>query len=109
MPGFDPPIEAAVTGRQPLFAGYRCDVLVMSDSVELYGGEVSMCGGRGRFGGIVLLSLGVIFLLMNLGIVQTDLFRIWWPLLLIALGVARLVGRGRWPRPRGPYNDFGSA
>jgi hypothetical protein len=68
-----------------------------------------MCGGRGLFGGIVLLSLGVIFLLTNLGILQTELFRIWWPVLLIALGVAKLLWGGRWPRPGGPYNDFGSA
>ena len=65
-----------------------------------------MCAGRGFFGGIVLLSLGVIFLLTNLGIVQANLFRTWWPLLLIFIGAARLFGRGRWYRPRGPYNDF---
>ena len=68
-----------------------------------------MCGGRGIVGGIVLLSLGVIFLLANLGIIQTELFRTWWPLLLIFVGVARLLGRGRSYRPRGPYSDFGSA
>jgi hypothetical protein len=65
-----------------------------------------MCAGRSIFGGIVLLSLGVFFLLANFGVFQTDLFRMWWPLLLILLGAVRLFGRGYRPPP-GPHRDFG--
>ena len=59
-------------------------------------------------GGLVLLSIGTIFLLVNLGIFESRLFETWWPLLLIALGAAKLLGRG-WYRPRKPYTDFGPA
>jgi hypothetical protein len=32
-------------------------------------------------------------------------FRTWWPLLLIVIGVAKLISPRRWERR--PYNDFG--
>jgi uncharacterized integral membrane protein len=57
-------------------------------------------------GGILLLSLGTIFILINLGIVQSKLVQTWWPLLLIAVGTARLIGWRGWRRTRRPYTDF---
>ena len=60
-------------------------------------------------GGLVLLSIGTIFLLVNLGIVQWTFLQTWWPLLLIALGAAKLFGRRGWYRRRKPYTDFGPA
>jgi len=60
-------------------------------------------------GAFVLLTIGTAFLLRNLGIIDPRTFDMWWPLLLIAVGVARLVAsRGQW-RPRKPYTDFGPA
>jgi cell wall-active antibiotic response 4TMS protein YvqF len=58
------------------------------------------------FGGVLLLSLGTIFILVNLGIVESRLVHTWWPLLLIGLGTAKLVGLRGWRRPRRPYSDF---
>jgi len=52
------------------------------------------------------LSMGAIFILINLGIIQSRLVQTWWPLLLIAVGVVKLVGLRRWYRPRKPYTDF---
>ena len=45
---------------------------------------------KGNFGAIVLMVVGVIFLLHNLDLVQINVFqllRVWWPLILILLGV----------------------
>ena len=64
--------------------------------------------GRGLTGGLVLLLLGGIFLLANLGVFQLHLLHVWWPLLLIIAGVAKVIGYGytRLDRPRRPYSDF---
>ena len=56
--------------------------------------------------GFLLLSIGTIFILINLGIIQSRLIQTWWPLVLIALGVVKLVGLRRWYRPTKPYTDF---
>jgi hypothetical protein len=66
------------------------------------------CAARGLAGGLIVLTIGTVFLLSNLGVLNSELFRTWWPLLLIAVGVARLFGR-RWDRNPRPYRDFGSA
>jgi hypothetical protein len=67
----------------------------------------SRAGAAARLlGGLLLLSMGVIFVLINLGIIQSRLVQTWWPLLLIAVGVVKLVGLRRWYRPRKPYTDF---
>jgi len=58
------------------------------------------------FGGLVLLSLGTVFILINLGIVESRLVHTWWPLLLIGLGTAKLIGWRGWRRTRRPYTDF---
>lgn len=54
-------------------------------------------GGRLVFGAIILL-LGILFLLENLGILYVQ--RLWqfWPAILIAMGVARLIDGRDWHR-----------
>jgi hypothetical protein len=50
---------------------------------------------RSQGGALVLILVGVIFLLVNLGVLPVrDLARLlgtWWPLILIALGVWQLA------------------
>ncbi len=46
---------------------------------------------RGHFGAIVLVAVGTFFLLSNLGLLNIsigELLRVWWPVILIALGVS---------------------
>jgi hypothetical protein len=56
-------------------------------------------GGFGIFLSFVIISVGVIFLLNNLGFIEADnIFRVWfWPVLLIAFGLKHLI-RGRITR-----------
>ncbi len=52
---------------------------------------------KGKIGAIILIALGVIFLLANLGIANFNLGALaakWWPLILIAVGVGMLFTRG---------------
>ena len=47
-------------------------------------------------GALILIALGVIFLLKNLGIADIRLFElvsVWWPVILIAVGVSMLLKR----------------
>ena len=46
-------------------------------------------------GALVLIGLGVLFLLSNLGMLPHlgPLFARWWPLILIAVGVTQLLRR----------------
>jgi len=57
---------------------------------------------RSAFGAVVLITIGAIFLLINLGVVPVAQLRAllaqWWPLILIFLGVWLLVR----PRRGGP-------
>ena len=48
---------------------------------------------RSRTGAIILIILGTLFLLSNLGVVPQlgPLLRQWWPLILIVIGVIMLV------------------
>ena len=48
-----------------------------------------------RIGAVILIVLGVLFLLSNLGMLPRlgPLFAQWWPLILIAVGVYLLVQR----------------
>jgi hypothetical protein len=69
------------------------------------------CAGGGVVAGLVILSVGVLFLLSNFGILGVQPLQTWWPVLLIVIGVARLIGYARWhgerwQGPRRPYNDF---
>jgi len=55
---------------------------------------------RGNIAAIVLVLLGVFFLLTNLGLISIslrELLRVWWPVALIAVGVALFFtpGKGR--------------
>jgi hypothetical protein len=44
--------------------------------------------------GLVVIALGVLFTLDNLGILAAGEILRWWPVLLLAFGVARLTGAG---------------
>jgi cell wall-active antibiotic response 4TMS protein YvqF len=50
---------------------------------------------RSRTGAVILIILGTLFLLSNLGVVPQlgPLLRQWWPLILIVIGVIMLVQR----------------
>lgn len=50
---------------------------------------------KSRIGAIVLIVLGVLFLLSNLGWIPRlgPLFAQWWPIILIAVGVTLLLNR----------------
>jgi hypothetical protein len=50
---------------------------------------------RSRTGAIILILVGTLFLLSNLGVIPQlgPLLRQWWPLILIAIGVIMLVQR----------------
>jgi len=64
------------------------------------------CGGS-LARGVILLFIGIVFLMVNIGIVPTLFFRTWWPLLLIVAGVVNLLVYGlRLHGPRPPYDNF---
>ena len=42
-------------------------------------------------GGIILLAIGIIFLLRNLGVIQQPAWSIMWPSVLIAIGIGILI------------------
>jgi len=46
--------------------------------------------GRRIFWGIVLVSVGLLILLYNLGFVDQDIIR-FWPVVLILLGIKKLI------------------
>jgi LiaI-LiaF-like transmembrane region len=49
---------------------------------------------RSRFGAAyILIALGIIFLLSNLGWLPRSLMAKWWPLILIIVGVLLLIRR----------------
>jgi len=50
---------------------------------------------RSKFGAIVLIVLGVLFLLSNLGWIPRlgPLFAQWWPVILIIVGISLLIQR----------------
>jgi len=54
---------------------------------------------RSRTGAFVLILIGVIFLLINLGVLPVAelkaLLAQWWPLILILVGVAMLLRPGK--------------
>ncbi len=59
---------------------------------------------RSIFGPLVLITIGVIFLMRTMGLIQYQTFHVWyghyWPLLLIIWGVAKLAEHV-WARRRG--------
>jgi hypothetical protein len=50
---------------------------------------------KSRAGALILIVLGALFLLSNLGMLPRlgPLFAQWWPLILIAVGVSMLIRR----------------
>jgi cell wall-active antibiotic response 4TMS protein YvqF len=50
---------------------------------------------RSRTGAVILIILGTLFLLSNLGVIPQlgPLLRQWWPLILIVVGVIMLIQR----------------
>ncbi|MFO8033610.1 MAG: DUF5668 domain-containing protein [Candidatus Bipolaricaulota bacterium] len=54
---------------------------------------------RGLLFPVVLVTLGILFLLRNLGVLDWnlgDILRAWWPVLVILLGLDLLLGRRLW-------------
>jgi hypothetical protein len=45
--------------------------------------------------GIFLIILGVVFTLARMDVIDLHQWRTWWPLLMIAFGVARILAPGR--------------
>ncbi len=43
------------------------------------------------FFGLVILALGVLFLLQNLGVLYGDIWKYLWPVAIIALGISILI------------------
>ena len=53
---------------------------------------------RGNVAAIVLIVIGALFLLSNLGLIDISLreiCRTWWPLILIAVGISLFFTPGR--------------
>ncbi len=51
--------------------------------------------------GLILVALGVLFLLKNLGLISGDVWGIFWPILLIILGLWIVIGsftKRKWYR-----------
>lgn len=52
------------------------------------------------FAAIALVTIGLVLLLSNLGMLQIDnvmaLLHVWWPLILIVVGLS--IGVSRWKR-----------
>jgi len=61
-------------------------------------------GMKGNFAAIALLVIGALALAVNLDLLEIDLvnlMRKWWPLALIAIGVALFFTPGDTPRKSG--------
>src|SRR5215831_10788172 len=50
--------------------------------------------GRHLFSGLVFVTIGIVFLLGNMGMLDVDRVLRFWPVLLIALGVFRIIEYG---------------
>ena len=60
---------------------------------------------KGNFAAIVLILVGVAFLLNNLGLLNfsvVEVLRVWWPVVLIAIGAALFL----MPREKKTDNDI---
>jgi len=58
-------------------------------------GSPRRCGVSGWLPGAILIALGTLFLLDHLGLVNGHLIWKYWPLLLIALGIGKVINEGR--------------
>jgi hypothetical protein len=57
----------------------------------------------GLVGGLILIALGAVFLLGQQGLFGAAGIRDWWPLIVVALGVGKLVTGGDGRRRRGGF------
>jgi hypothetical protein len=51
------------------------------------------CGGGGISASLIILTIGVIFLLKNLGLIHIPSWSIIWPIILIILGLGGALSR----------------
>ncbi len=51
------------------------------------------CSRRGLIAPLILILVGGVFLLQNLGMLPQDVTRQWWPVLLVAVGAVVLARR----------------
>ncbi len=73
------------------------------EAVDEWSGLISTERGLGRSGGaLLLIGLGVVFLLNNMGVLSLSSLLKFWPLLLILVGVIMLVGRLGGPKSSPP-------
>jgi LiaI-LiaF-like transmembrane region len=56
---------------------------------------------------IILIVLGVVMLLTNLGVLPANWGRQWWPVLLIVIGIAALLRPPSMPHRRRREQDAG--
>jgi hypothetical protein len=70
-----------------------------SEEIKMKGAEPNCRRHGGRwFAGLLLIAIGTIFLLKSLGVIQLtvwQIFRTYWPVLLILLGISIIMRRSR--------------
>jgi len=80
-------------------APYRCEPLYpaagLVRSINIARPTPTSMRSKPLVGAVILITLGVLFLLSNLGLLPRlgPLFAQWWPLILIAVGVTMLLRR----------------
>jgi LiaI-LiaF-like transmembrane region len=58
--------------------------------------------GRGLIPGLILVVIGLVFLGINYGVLSIDIWRqlaVYWPVLLVLLGLRFIMGRTKWFAP----------
>lgn len=84
--------------RLNLIPESMADLLISWQTLLIGIGILSMIGGN-RTSGTILIVVGSIFLLPELITVPHELRRIYWPLILVAIGIAILLRRRDNPKP----------
>jgi hypothetical protein len=81
--------------QSPRFSELGQEIRTSSISSNNKPGEIESMAFRSRTGAIVLIIVGALFLMSNLGLIPQigPLLRQWWPLILIVVGVVMLVQR----------------
>jgi predicted membrane protein len=70
-------------------------------------GIVSLFGGDSRLPGMILIFIGGFFLIPEIFVMHISFFRLFWPFILIGIGLMILSKRGmhgRWRHRSGPNN-----